>query len=68
MNRLSGPGLEAKDFAGMMQGGGKWPGRWVPLSCFIYFRTLYLIVQNNCHASYLIDFALIFDMLSVTLL
>lgn len=28
VNRLSGPGLEAKDFPGMMQGGGKWPGRW----------------------------------------
>ena len=27
VNRLSGPGLEAKDFPGMMQGGGKWPGR-----------------------------------------
>ena len=27
INRLSGPGLEAKDFPGMMQGGGKWPGR-----------------------------------------
>lgn len=27
MNRLSGDGLEAKDVAGMMQGGGKWPGR-----------------------------------------
>ena len=29
MNRLSGDGLEAKDVAGMMQGGGKWPGRYV---------------------------------------
>lgn len=27
VNRLSGPGLEAKDVPGMMQGGGKWPGR-----------------------------------------
>lgn len=27
VNRLSGPGVEAKDFPGMMQGGGKWPGR-----------------------------------------
>ena len=35
VNRLSGPGLEAKDFPGMMQGGGKWPGRWVQLSCSI---------------------------------
>ena len=29
VNRLSGEGLEAKDVPGMMQGGGKWPGRWV---------------------------------------
>ena len=27
VNRLSGEGLEAKDVPGMMQGGGKWPGR-----------------------------------------
>lgn len=27
VNRLSGEGLEAKDYPGMMQGGGKWPGR-----------------------------------------
>ncbi|XP_031555428.1 marginal zone B- and B1-cell-specific protein-like [Actinia tenebrosa] len=27
VNRISGEGLEAKDFPGMMQGGGKWPGR-----------------------------------------
>ena len=27
INRLSGDGLEAKDVPGMMQGGGKWPGR-----------------------------------------
>lgn len=27
INRLSGEGLEAKDVAGMMQGGGKWPNR-----------------------------------------
>lgn len=26
-NRLSGEGLEAKEVPGMMQGGGKWPGR-----------------------------------------
>ena len=31
VNRLSGEGLEAKDVPGMMQGGGKWPGRWVSL-------------------------------------
>lgn len=29
VNRLSGDGLEAKDVPGMMQGGGKWPGRCV---------------------------------------
>ena len=28
VNRLSGDGLEAKDVPGMMQGGGKWPGRY----------------------------------------
>lgn len=27
VNRLSGDGTEAKDVPGMMQGGGKWPGR-----------------------------------------
>ncbi|EDO45457.1 predicted protein [Nematostella vectensis] len=27
INRISGEGLEAKDVPGMMQGGGKWPGR-----------------------------------------
>ena len=26
-NRLSGPGLEAADEPGMMQGGGRWPYR-----------------------------------------
>lgn len=40
VNRLSGPGLEAKDFPGMMQGGGKWPGRLVVLSCFMYLSSL----------------------------
>lgn len=29
VNRLSGEGLEAKDVPGMMQGGGKWPGRLI---------------------------------------
>ena len=46
MNRLSGPGLEAKDFPGMMQGGGKWPGRWVQLPCFIYTSFLLLFFKT----------------------
>ena len=29
VNHLSGDGLEGKDVPGMMQGGGKWPGRCV---------------------------------------
>ncbi|XP_038060508.1 marginal zone B- and B1-cell-specific protein-like [Patiria miniata] len=27
VKRLSGPGLSTKDVPGIMQGGGKWPGR-----------------------------------------
>lgn len=29
--RLSGPGLETKDVPGIMQGGGKWPNRFVQM-------------------------------------
>jgi hypothetical protein len=32
VKRLSGPGLEAEESPGIMQGGGKWPERYIYLS------------------------------------
>jgi len=36
INRLSGPGTEAEEEPGMMQGGGKWPNRLGDFSITLY--------------------------------
>ena len=39
-NRLSGPGTDAVDEPGMMQGGGRWPYRYVQLQQYV--RSLHI--------------------------
>ena len=49
VNRLSGEGLEAKDVPGMMQGGGKWPGRWVSLDSNLITAFKKLIIKKKSY-------------------
>ena len=44
VKRLSGPGLDIKEMAGIQQGGGKWPWRWEVVM-------VVLLMMHGCYPS-----------------